>query len=45
MDSQVDSLEANIKDLEAEASFFNDIVSQLEVRLHFFVLLFTLMIS
>ncbi|WVZ02232.1 hypothetical protein V8G54_023038 [Vigna mungo] len=28
MDSQVDSLEAKIKDLEAEASFFNDTASQ-----------------
>ncbi|BAT90113.1 hypothetical protein VIGAN_06129100 [Vigna angularis var. angularis] len=28
MDSQVDSLEANIKDLEAEASFFNATASQ-----------------
>ncbi|KOM50230.1 hypothetical protein LR48_Vigan08g105700 [Vigna angularis] len=45
MDSQVDSLEANIKDLEAEASFFNATASQVAVRVHFFVLFFTLMIS
>jgi len=45
LDSHVDSLEANIKDLEAEASFFNATASQVAVRVHFFVLFFTLMIS
>ena len=42
LDSQVDSLEANIKDLEAEASFFNATASQVAVRVHFFFVLFTL---
>ncbi|QCE03872.1 hypothetical protein DEO72_LG8g1901 [Vigna unguiculata] len=41
---KVDSLEANIKDLEAEASFFNATASQVAVRVHFFVSFFTLMI-
>jgi len=44
LDAEVDSLDANIKDLEAEASFFNATASQVAVRVHFFVSFFTLMI-